>query len=187
MKYIIAYLALLGILSLLWTILPGWIIGIIATFGIFLLPGIVTLMEDDRPSYSVPQNTNTETWVEDRDMAFQEASDEQVYVKPTIDANDHIERFRHFANKSLYDIDDELTLVDIRARNSSIETGFDRIIIETSIENIMFPFVNGFDQSLMDVDNIAHCVFKIILVNDECSNYQEEYICFGHPNDFLNI
>lgn len=107
--------------------------------------------------------------------------------KPTVDANDNIDNYRHFANKSLLDIEDQLTLLDIRARNSSMETGFDRIIIETSKENIMFPFVNGFDQSLMDVDNIAYCVFKIILVNDEYSHYQEEYICFGHPNDFLNI
>lgn len=182
MKYVIAYFAYLGILSLLWTILPGWVIGIIATVGIFFIPIVVDLM--GAGDAKVGNSSNLENMAESS-VDLVDANVPRGSTKPTIYPNDDLENYRFFANRTLFEIDVEMGLMGVRVDDSLLDSNSEKLLIETQTEILLFPFVSGFDMANLNGRMIGACIFKIVLIySNENSSEMEECICFGHPDNF---
>ena len=176
-KYFVALLATIGAIAILWQILPHWVLGIIP-----LAPIIFFLITKDyEKDYS---SSRTEERVDS--LPFAPITSINL---PMIWANDNLDEFRHFNNKTLLDldVDPQIGLVDIRSGISTpLNGGGLNLVLETRTQIVGFPFAVGFDQTDLLNDGLIECIFKIILISEAMnSNEEGEYICFGHPNNFL--
>lgn len=191
MKLIIVVLVYLGLISLLTSILPAWLVGIAATLGIVFILAYTDFFEDAKPS-SMPSTQTVMPLPRRNPYPDEEIHDTALTdyhlanTKPTIHANDDIELFREYNNKSLYQVEEELELLDLSIGESLITGESDSVILETLNESIHFPFALGFDRDNLAADKIGHCIFKIIPVYEtEDSTELSDYICFGHPSNFI--